>query len=233
MLASAGVISLILPLRGEEPSAADKFLDLATEFEVVVADGGSSEATVASFSRIAACWLALPGRSRGARLAAAARAARGEILLFLHSDSRLPEGARRSIETAVAAGAAAGAFRLAYEDAGPALRWIAAWANLRTCLLQMPFGDQGVFCTRATYEASGGFRDLSVCDDLDFVRRLTRVAVLRVLDDACFTSPRRYRGRALAQVLRNWGVIGGYYLGVSPERLARWYRGERRYTPPE
>lgn len=226
MLASPKVISLILPIRGEEPSAAKKLLDAAGNFEVIVADGGCPPETVDAFSRIASRWIAMPGSTRGARLAEGARVAEGEVLFFLHADSRPPPRARELIESAVASGAAAGSFRLAYDEATPALRWISAWANLRTRWLRLPFGDQGIFCTRAAYEASGGFRDLPICDDLDFVRRLARVAPLRLLPEPCFTSPRRYRGGPWRRVLRNWRVMAGYYAGVSPARIERWYRGE-------
>jgi glycosyltransferase involved in cell wall biosynthesis len=187
MLASPEVISLILPIRGEEPSAADALRATARNFEVIVADGGCPPETVEAFSRIASQWIAMPGRTRGARLAQGARLAAGEILFFLHADSRPPVRAQELIERAVAGGAAAGSFRLAYEEATPALRWISAWANLRTRWLQLPFADQGIFCTRAAYEASGGFRDLPICDDLDFVRRLARVDRLHLLPEPCVT----------------------------------------------
>ncbi len=233
MLASPAVVSLILPVRGEAPSAADKFLSVARQFEVIVADGGCSPETVASFSRIAARRVAMPGRTRGARLAEGARIATGDVLLFLHADTRLPLRARDLIDEAVASGAEAGSFRLGYEDASPALRWIGAWANLRARVLHLPFGDQGIFCTRRAYEASGGFRDLPVCDDLDFVRRLARVARLRLLKECCRTSGRRYSGGPWRRVLRNWCVIAGYYAGLSPARLASWYERGRGYTRPK
>ena len=225
MLASGPVISLILPIRGEDPSAVAKFRPFAGEFEIVVADGGCAPETVAAFSEIASRRVFLPGATRGKRLAAAARAGAGEVLLFLHADTRPPPDARALIEACVASGAAAGAFRLAYEDPTPSLRTISWFANLRSRWLALPFGDQGIFCTREAYESSGGFRDLAVCDDVDFVRRLRRVARLRILEECCVTSPRRYLDGAAARVLRNWTVLAGYWLGVSPERLERWYRG--------
>jgi hypothetical protein len=225
MLASGPVISLILPIRGEAPSAALKFHPFAREFEVVVADGGCSAEAVSAFSEIASRWVSMPGRTRGRRLAAAAGAAGGDVLFFLHADTHPPPGARSLIESALASGAAAGAFRLAYENATPGLRVISAFANLRSRWLRLPFGDQGIFCTREAYESAGGFRDLPVCDDVDFVRRLNRVARLRILEECCVTSPRRYLHGAVSRVLRNWLVLAGYALGASPARLERWYRG--------
>ncbi|HKF45031.1 MAG TPA: hypothetical protein VKG01_18180 [Thermoanaerobaculia bacterium] len=149
------------------------------------------------------------------------------MLLFLHADSRAPDGALDILRRAVESGASAGAFSLAYEGATPPLRWIAWWANLRSRVLKLPYGDQGVFCTREAYDRTGGFRDLPVCDDLDIVRRLKRAGPFVVLPEKTFTSPRRYlRSGPLRQVLRNWRVLAGYYLGVSPAKLERWYRGE-------
>jgi rSAM/selenodomain-associated transferase 2 len=219
------LISLIIPVRGEPPEAAERFAAVAPDFEMLVADGGSPPGTRAAFERIGARWLALEGKTRGSRLDAAARESRGGVLFFLHADSRPPGDARSAIETAVAGGEAAGAFRLAFEGSSPALRWIAAWANARSRWLGLPFGDQGIFCTRELYGRVGGFRDLPICDDLDFVRRLRRNAAIRILPQACTTSPRRYRGRALRQVLLNWKMMAGYSAGVSPETLDRWYRG--------
>ena len=128
------------------------------------------------------------------------------------------------VRQAVAAGAAAGAFSLAYEDGGARMRWIAWWANRRSRWLRLPFGDQGIFCRRDAYERAGGVRDLPVCDDLDLVRRLKRVGPFVIRPEVVVTSSRAYRRNGtLRQVLRVWSVAAGYFLGVSPARLQRWY----------
>ena len=144
----------------------------------------------------------------------------------MHADSRLPGNALSAITETLAAGAVAGAFSLAYENETRALAWIAWWANLRSRRLGLPFGDQGLFCRREAYAACGGFRDQPVCDDIDIVRRLKHVGRLDVRPEKMVTSPRRYtEAGALRQVLRNWRVLAGYYAGVSPETLEKWYRG--------
>ena len=219
------VISVIVPVRGEAPPDVERFRRFASspEAELLVADGSGDPAIADAFRRAGARVLSGSG-TRGARLAAAARESRGEHLFFLHSDSRPPEGALEAVRRCLAGGAAGGAFSLAYEGAGPALRWIAAWANLRSRWLGLPFGDQGIFCGREAYERAGGFRDLPICDDLDFVRRLRRVGPLVILEEKTVTSPRRYVERgALAQVLVNWRVQIGYFAGVAPDTLDRWY----------
>ncbi len=207
MLASRDLmISVIVPIKNEPPEAAASFarFDSPPDSEILFAIDD--------------------GRSRGARLASAAEKARGDILFFVHADSRPPEDAVAVIRRAIAGGAAGGAFSLAYATPSAALRRIAWWANLRSRLLRLPFGDQGIFCRRDAYEAAGGFRDLPVCDDLDLVRRLRRTGSFVIRPELTVTSGRRYRDRgALRQVLRVWKVVAGYFLGVPPERLARWY----------
>lgn len=219
------MISLLIPIRGEPASAASAFEGLGGEIEILVADGDARGAAADAFERTGARVLSLPGSHRGERLAAAARESRGEILAFLHSDSRLPAGAREMIETAVRSGAAWGAFRLAYDDASLSLRWIAWWANLRTRVFRLPFGDQGTFCTREAYDRVGGYPELPICDDLAFAVRLRKIPGFRLLPSACVTSARAYRGRSFRQVLTNWKVMAGYFLGVRPETLEKWYRG--------
>ncbi len=227
------MISLLIPIRGEPAIAACAFSRLGPEIEILVADGDRAGAAAAAFEKIGARVLSFPGSNRGERLASAARESRGDILAFLHSDSRLPAGARETIEDAVRSGAAWGAFRLAYDDDSPSLRWIAWWANLRSRVFQLPFGDQGVFCTRAAYERTGGYPELPICDDLAFALRLRRVGGFRLLPGACVTSARAYRGRSLRQVLTNWKVMTGYFLGARPETLERWYRAAGRLSSRE
>lgn len=106
------------------------------------------------------------------------------------------------------------------------MRWVAWWANRRASGWNLPFGDQGIFCRREAYERSGGFRDLPICDDLDFVLRLRRAGRFVVRPEKTWTSPRRYvEAGIIRQVLRTWRVMLGYFAGVAPEKLTRWYEG--------
>ena len=219
------MISIIVPIKNEGVDAVERFRRFAgrPDAELIIADGGGCAETAAPFQKIGAVVLHSPAK-RGGRLAEAARLAKGDILFFLHADSRPPAGALERIRAALGAGASAGAFSLAYEDATPVLRWIAWWANLRSRYLKLPFGDQGIFCRRDSYERAGGFRDLPVCDDVDFVRRLAKTGRFAVLPEKTVTSPRRYVERgAFSQIMRNWKVLAGYYAGVSPATLDRWY----------
>jgi hypothetical protein len=203
--ATPEMISVIVPVRGEGPEVAKRLscFHRPPESEVLVADGCGS---------------------RGSRLAKAAAESRGEILFFLHADSRPPDDAFAIIRRAIGEGADGGAFSLAYDDPGNAMRWIAWWANRRSRVARLPFGDQGIFCTRDAYARSGGFHDLPICDDLDFVLRLRRAGSFVIRPEKTITSPSRYReSGVLRQVLRSWKVMAGYFAGVRPETLSRWY----------
>ena len=221
------MISVIVPVKDEPPGVVEplaRFAGPADESELVVVDGGGDERTRQAFREAGARVLSLPG-TRGSRLAQAAASARGDALFFLHADSQPPDDALALISRSLEDGADAGAFSLAYEGADRRMRWIAWWANRRS-RLGMPFGDQGIFCRRSTYERTGGFRDLPICDDLDLVRRLRKAGAFLVRPEKTVTSPRRYReAGALRQVLRTWRVLAGYYAGVRPETLSRWYEG--------
>ena len=221
------MISVIVPVKGEGPEVAASLSQFSRppEAELLIADGGVGAPLREELSAAGARVLSDEG-SRGSRLARAAAQARGDILFFLHADSRPPQDALAIIRRAIDDGAHGGAFSLAYESAGPAMRWIAWWANRRSRLARLPFGDQGIFCRRAAYERSGGFRDLPLCDDLDLVLRLRKTGRFVVRPEKTVTSSRRYREVGAArQMLRNWRVMAGYFAGVAPETLSRWYEG--------
>ena len=202
------------------------------EAELLVADGTGGSPAADAFARIGARVLRGSG-PRGARLALAARVARGDVLFFLHADSRAPDDALELIRESIDSGAAAGAFSLAYTGDGAGMRWVAWWANVRSRVFRLPFGDQGIFCRRDVYERVGGFRDLPICDDVDLVRRLRQAGPFRLRREKTWTSPRRYDAHGVVrQVLRNWRVLSGYFAGVSPATLARWYNEEVRSPPP-
>lgn len=195
--------------------------------ELVVSDGGSSDRTVEVAREVGAVVVG-GGRGRGEQLNRGAAACGGDVLVFLHADTRLPAGAAEAVRRAVAAGAVGGGFLLRFDDPRPTMR-LGAWLiNLRTRLTRLPLGDQAQFATREAFERIGGFADWPVLEDLDFVRRLGRAGRVAILDGPVVTAARRFNAAgAAATVTRNWVIWILYALGVPPRRLARLYRDVR------
>ena len=126
---------------------------------------------------------------------------------------------------ALASGALSGAFRLAFEGGGLPMRWVAFWANIRTAVTRVPYGDQAPFVRAAVYEALGGHRPWPLLEDVDLGRRLRRAGPVALLPASVRTSPRRYLERGVARtVFLNWKTLLRYHLGADPGQLAREYR---------
>ena len=159
------------------------------------------------------------------------------MLLFLHADSRLPEGAREAIEAALDDPAVVGgAFRIRYGGGGRLLRLGARLANARAEMTRCPFGDHAIFARRTVFEELGGFRDWPLLEDLDFARRLARRGRTVLLPAEVVTSARRFERLGVWRTVAiNWLILLLYFAGVSPSRLARLYgqgRGQGRERRP-
>lgn len=221
------VITVIVPVRGEAPPGASTLAPLRGEpIELLVAAAADDtpEATRAAWRAAGARVLSAAG-PRGARLAAAAEEARGDVLLFLHADTVLPPAWRSSVERAVAEGAASGAFRLGFAETHLGLSAVAAVANARTRLTRVPYGDQAPFVTSVAYRRAGGHPPWPLLDDLVLSRRLRAAGPVALLPEAVATSGRRYlSGGIVRTVLRNWTTLVRFRLGATPETLAAAYR---------
>ncbi|ROQ93427.1 TIGR04282 family arsenosugar biosynthesis glycosyltransferase [Desulfosoma caldarium] len=164
---------------------------------------------------------------RGLQLNAGARACPGEVLWFLHHDCSPGFCAAYHVRQICRdPGAALGVFRLGFSPTNRALRAVARWANWRTSLFRLPYGDQGFFCRRETFDAVGGFRAPYIMEDVDFVRACRRLGRLWVAPDVLLTSPRRYLSQGIFKTsLRNHITLFGHFLGVSNAVLYRRYYG--------
>jgi len=194
--------------------------------ELIIADGGSSDGIEAVADAVGARLVVAP-RGRGQQLGAGCNAARGAWLLVLHADTLLPEGWEHTVAAHLSGHAdRAGYFGLGFDDGGMGARWVGAWANLRSALFALPYGDQGLLLPVALYRAAGGYPPIPLMEDVALVRRIGRRG-LRRLPGQVMTSAARYRrGGWMGRGARNLATLALWLLGASPERLARFYRGQ-------
>lgn len=231
-------LSVIIPAYCEEARIAallDHVAGIAASggVEAIVADGHPERTTLAALP-ISPGLPLLPlatAKGRARQMNAAAAQARGEALLFLHADTRLPENAFALIRATLEdTGIAGGAFTLDIQPdvgrAGPGLRFIALAANLRSRLTRAPYGDQAIFLRRAVFEAVGGYADIPLMEDLELMTRLRSMGMcIRILPQAARTSARRWEAEGLLRCTgRNLLLRGLYHLGLGPERLAGLYK---------
>ncbi|MEE8483302.1 MAG: TIGR04283 family arsenosugar biosynthesis glycosyltransferase [Nitrospinota bacterium] len=163
---------------------------------------------------------------RGMQLHNGAKKAAGEILLFCHADTMLPDGWKEAVvDTMKRQWVCAGAFMLSVDSPKLSHRAVAFVANIRARALGLVYGDQALFIRRNLYFECGGFKPLPIMEDVDIVFRLKRLGRFALLSKAVVTSARRWEKEGVAySVLRNAALIILYLLGVSPEKLANWRR---------
>lgn len=193
--------------------------------EVIVVDGGSSDATAARAEACGARVLrAASGRAR--QLAAGAAAGSGDVLLFLHADTRLPPGFEAAVGEALDdPGTAGGAFGFRFDRRSPSLRLVEAGARARAALLGMPYGDQALFVRRSVLDAIGGIPQVPIMEDMDLVRAMRRQGRVALLPLDAVTSARRHRSRGpLRTALRHVVAALAWALGIERERIAAWVR---------
>jgi rSAM/selenodomain-associated transferase 2/rSAM/selenodomain-associated transferase 1 len=197
--------------------------------EVVVADGGSGDAT-RSVARAAGARVLDAPRGRAAQMNVGAAETTGDVLLFLHADTVLPAGACELVVAALARpGVVAGGFSYSVPSEGPHGALISALGRIRPRLGGPPWGDQTQFVSRRTFAEIGGFPELPVMEDFEFIHRLRRFGRVVTLPERAITSARTWDEHGLVfPTAVNAAVIGAYLLGVDRHRLARW---RARITP--
>ncbi len=201
--------------------------------EVVVADGGSDDAT-AALARACGARVVTSALGRGTQLAAGARAARGELLWFLHADMRVRPGSLEALLGAFEdARLVACGVHQTIDARGLVYRSLERVADLRVRLGRV-YGDSALAVRRAEYEAAGGFRAVPLFEDLDLARRLRRRGRVRLVAGAAVhVSARRWRAEGvLRRTLANQVLTAAWALGVAPERLARYYRPASGHGAP-
>lgn len=223
-------LSIIIPALNEADTLGRTLSSLTpAAHEILVVDGGSSDGT-GEIALEHGAKLVVSRRGRGIQQDKGARQAKGEVFLFLHADTLLPNGFDDLVKDVLKdPKVALGAFQLGFDPTNAWLNVVACMANIRSRALLLPYGDQGLFTGRSDYFRVGGFAHLPIMEDVDLVKKLTRIGKFRLARGKVKTSPRRWQKEGMAYTtLRNWSIIIGYFMGVSPERLWRHYSEMRR-----
>jgi rSAM/selenodomain-associated transferase 2 len=223
-------LSVVVPVLNEADSIAQTLQCLqrmrGRRCEVVVVDGGSTDGTVTVAEPLCDRVLTVaPGRAR--QMNAGAAEAGGDVLWFLHADTRVPPEADREIVAALMTGSRWGRFDVRLSGPHPLLRVVETMMNLRSRWSGIATGDQGMFMSREAWLAVGGFPDIPLMEDIAISKRLLRLGPPACLRARLITSSRRWDQRGIvATVMLMWRVRFGYWFGVPPAKLARIYHGD-------
>jgi rSAM/selenodomain-associated transferase 2 len=223
--------SIIIPVLNEEAVIYEaigriRSLSGGEVAEIVIVDGDPAGATLRAIPD-GACRKLLSDPGRGRQLNRGAGAASGEVLIFLHADTKLPPDALILIGEVLRDPAlAGGAFDLAIDSPRGAFRLIERAASIRTRITRIPYGDQAIFLRRTWFRSLGGYRGIPIMEDVDLMRRLkTSGGRIAILPERVVTSARRWEdGGVLTTTLRNWLLVALFLCGVDAGRLACWYR---------
>ncbi len=246
-------ISVVIPVLNEEgflPTTLSQTAALGFD-ELIVVDGGSQDRTldmVEQFKVQSSKFVVEPSTSRmtdhesrpsvtllvspsgrARQMNAGAAASRGDIILFLHADTLLPQDAKSAIEQALTdPGCVGGRFDVRFDRDQGLGRVIGLMMNVRSRWTGIATGDQAIFVRRQIFEQLGGFADLPLMEDVDFTRRLKRAGRIAALRHMVITSYRRWEARGpWRTILLMWSLRILYWMGVNPHRLAQFYRDER------
>lgn len=215
---AAGIETCLRQLLRVAPTEGDRL-------EVIVVDGGSRDQTCEIVGQFPVK-LRQTAAGRGLQMNQGAAIATGDILLFLHSDTQLPDSFIAEIEQTLAKpGVIAGAFPLRIDDPRPSLRWIERAVQWRSQYLELPYGDQAIFLRRRDFVTVGGYAEVAIMEDYALIQRLKRHGKIALTQQPVLTSARRW------QTLGIWRTTGinqlmilGYHLGIPPSTLRQWYR---------
>jgi len=223
-------ISIIVPVlneQGQINSFLEKIKDQNYDgnFEVIIVDGDSHGGTINAVRDTSVICTTSP-KGRGQQMNAGAVMARGEILIFLHADTILPDNALGKISRALQdTDYVGGAFDLKIDSDRLFLKYISVRASLRSRWNRIPYGDQAIFLKKKYFDEIGGFKEIPLMEDVDLMRRIKKDGKkIIILSDKVTTSARRWESDgALYTTIRNQVLVRLFYLGVSPHKLAKYY----------
>ena len=223
-------ISIIIPVY-DEPYIINQtikhlnYLSLEKKIEIIVVDGNRSQSTLKAIKDKKTTQI-LSNRGRGIQMNAGAKAASGEILLFLHADTYLPDNAPELMNKAFSnPKIVAGSFDLGIRSDKRAFRLIEKMVYIRSRLTRIPYGDQGIFIRKHFFEMLGGYSTIPIMEDVDLMRRVKKSnGKIAIISQKVSTSPRRWEKEGLVRcTLRNWAMILLYFLGAPAEKLSKYY----------
>lgn len=219
-------ISIIIPTLDEAEFIAGTLASIprGPGLEVIVVDGGSRDDTPAIAQSLGALVLSSsPGRAR--QMNVGADSSKKDLLLFLHGDTRLPEGFTGLIHQCFRnPRVVAGAFRLGLAPPLKGSAFIEKMANLRAEKFHLPYGDQAIFVPAKLFKNLGGYSEIPLLEDVDLVRRLRKIGRLEVIPVPVVSSSRRWKKRGVWKTTSiNQMILMGFFLGIPPRILARWY----------
>jgi rSAM/selenodomain-associated transferase 2 len=214
------VISVVVPVLNEVralPATLAALGEQGDQHETIVVDGGSDDGTVELLRSDPALRLVESRRGRGAQMNAGAAVARGDVLVFLHADTRLPPGAIARLDAAAESDWQAGAFSHRFAPADWRLHAVSLGNNLRCRWSRIYFGDQAIFVRRALFERVGGFPDVPILEDVIFCERLRPLTRAVLLPDAVVTDSRRFLHHGVWRTIwRGTWILGRHRLGFAP-----------------
>ena len=221
------IISIIIPVLNEATIIKKTLSQLTqySEIEIIVVDGGSQDDTV-TIAKSSVKVITVSGKNRAGQMNAGANLAQSDILLFLHADTQLPANFIELVSKTLNQNQIiAGAFELAIDGSGIPLRGIEILVKVRSRLLSLPYGDQALFISKQAFIKAGGFADLPIMEDFEFIQRVKKLGRIAIAPAAVTTSGRRWQKLGVWQTtLINQLMIAGYYLGISPAKLSKFYR---------
>jgi rSAM/selenodomain-associated transferase 2 len=224
-------LSIVVPMLNEHKAIAETLRSLrigAPAAEIIVVDGGSEDGS-RELAAPACDQLLIAPRGRGRQMNRGATVAKGEVLAFVHADTRVPATFARDIEAALRDPATVGGrFDLELDEPAPLYRALGRLISLRSRLSRVCTGDQAIFVRAKVFKELGGFREIELCEDLDFARRLKRAGRVACLRSRVITSARRWRSQGVLQtILRMWLIKIMFLVGFSARWLSRRYSDVR------